>query len=224
MVHRREVDGTAVVFGNQGALWGNAMTWWDHDTGSVWSQPLGEAIAGPRRGARLELLSSSLMPWGEWKQRHPGTLALDAPDANAGFDLDMMAIVVEIGDDSLATPVTELRQVGVVNTVVGGNPLAVVVLPGTDQWQVFSRVLDDRTIELELDDGRLTAVGGPLVFDPVLGLAERPVGAGGGATPDVGHDLLRLPGFTLFPRDYVTFFPDGAFWTREGVVPAILDE
>jgi hypothetical protein len=34
MVHRRIVDGEEVVFGNQGALYMNAMTWWDHTTGS----------------------------------------------------------------------------------------------------------------------------------------------------------------------------------------------
>jgi hypothetical protein len=56
MVHRRELGGEAIWFGNQGGLWGNAMTWFDHATGSVWSQPLGLAIAGPRRGQRLDLL------------------------------------------------------------------------------------------------------------------------------------------------------------------------
>lgn len=51
MVHRRSINDQVIVFGNQGALWGNAMTMFDHETGSVWSQPLGEAILGPARGA-----------------------------------------------------------------------------------------------------------------------------------------------------------------------------
>ncbi len=58
MVHRREVNGETLVFGVHGALWGNAMTWWDHSTGSIWSQPLGEAIAGPLKGETVELLPS----------------------------------------------------------------------------------------------------------------------------------------------------------------------
>lgn len=62
-VHRRELDGEPVLFGNQGALWSNAMTWWDHQTGSIWSQPLGEAIAGPYKGRRLDLLPSTLTTW-----------------------------------------------------------------------------------------------------------------------------------------------------------------
>ena len=75
MVHRRELDGEEVIFGNQGALWGNAMTWWDHDTGSIWSQPLGEAILGPRKGERFELLPSTLTTWEAWQSAHPETLA-----------------------------------------------------------------------------------------------------------------------------------------------------
>ena len=29
MVHRREIDGRDILFGNHGALLGSAMTWWD---------------------------------------------------------------------------------------------------------------------------------------------------------------------------------------------------
>ena len=100
MVHRRSIDGTPIVLGNQGALWGNAMTWWDHETGSVWSQPLGEAILGPLTGTRLELLSSTLTTWDDWRAQHPSTLALDAPGGQSRFDaetLDTVA-VVEHGD------------------------------------------------------------------------------------------------------------------------------
>ena len=67
MVHRREVDGEPIVLGNHGALFGNAMTWYDHETGSVWSQPTGEAILGPLTGTKLELLPSTLTTWGDWR-------------------------------------------------------------------------------------------------------------------------------------------------------------
>ncbi len=209
MVHRREVDGTEIVLGNQGALWGNAMTWWDHDTGSVWSQPLGEAILGPRKGARLELLSSTLTTWKDWTDRHPDTLALAAADSTSGLDLDQMAIVVELGPDSMAFPIPELRRDGVANVTVDEVPIAVVADAMDDQWAVFSRTLDDRVVELDLLDGVLVERDGPGRFDPDLGVA---------LAGDQGLD--PLPGFTSFPRDYATFFPDGAFWTPTGLVPA----
>ena len=47
MVHVRTVDGKDEIFGNQGALFMNAMTWWDHTTGSVWSQAWGRSSKGP---------------------------------------------------------------------------------------------------------------------------------------------------------------------------------
>ena len=81
MVHRREIEGEEVVLGNQGALFKDAMTWWDHDTGSVWSQTRGEAILGPRSGYRLESLRFTVTVWASWRRDHPGTLALDADSA-----------------------------------------------------------------------------------------------------------------------------------------------
>ncbi len=209
MVHRREIDGRPIVLGNQGDLWGNAMTWFDHDTGSVWSQPIGEAILGPLTGEKLELLSSTVLTWGEWRDLYPDTVALDAPSQRSGFSLDQMAIVVELGPDSVAFPVVDVREAGVANTTVGDVPIAVTVDPGGDTWTVVSRRLDDRVVELERDDDRLVEIGGDGRWDAARGL---PVDG-----TDVGLDLL--PGFTSFPRDYITFFPNGFFWQPAGLLP-----
>jgi hypothetical protein len=208
MVHRRDVDGQEVVFGNQGALWGNAMTWWDHDTGSVWSQPLGEAIAGPRTGATVELVSSELTTWSAWRDEHPQTLALDAPGAATRFDLEDLAVVVDYDAASRAYPIPELWKSGVANDVVADVKLAVVADPEhPDRWQVFSRVVDDRTLDLALVDGVLVDATTRWSFNALNG-------TGTSGTP---HDLAPLPGFTAFPRDYTTFWPDGSFWLAEPV-------
>ena len=207
MVHRRQIDDRELVLGNHGALWGNAMTWWDTETGSVWSQPVGEAILGPLTGERLELLPSALSTWADWKDSHPDTLALDVESGTDGFDLESMAIVVELGPESVAFPIPELRQVEVVNHVVNDVPVAVVLEPDSDNWVVFSRQLDEEVIELELVDGVLGEVGGDRTFDRVRGLA---IG-------ETDQNLDPLPGFTSFPSDYTTFFPEGAFWTNDGV-------
>ena len=82
MVHRREIKWEELIFGNQGALFRNAMTWWDHDTGSVWSQTLGEAILGPLAGKQLEPVPSTLTLWVAWRRVWPGTLVL-APDTES---------------------------------------------------------------------------------------------------------------------------------------------
>lgn len=205
MVHRREVAGTEIVLGNQGDLYGRAMTWWDHDTGSVWSQPLGEAILGPRRGARLEGLPSTLTTWEAWRTAHPDTQALDVPGWPTGFHLEDMAIVVDLGTDAAAYRIPALRRVGVVNDVVAGLEIAVVVDPGDQgRWAVFSRRLDDRVAELAVSDGGLVDISTGTLFDPFLGL--------GRDGPLADQSLDKLAAFTAFPEDYRTFFPTGRIW------------
>ena len=210
MVHRREVNGEAIVLGNQGALWGNAMTWWDHETGSIWSQPLGEAIAGPLKGETLDLLPVSLNDWSTWRADHPETLALDiGVGGPGGFDLQDMAIVVDFGTETVAYPVPQLQQAGVVNDVVADVPIAVVTSPvDPDAWIVFSRTLDDQIVTLAIANGQLIDVETGSVWDPVIGRAT--------AGPLEGERLDVLPGFTSFPRDFFTFWPDGRLWAPEG--------
>jgi len=206
MVHRREVGGKEVVFGNQGALWGNAMTWWDHDTGSIWSQPLGEAIMGPRKGETLELLPSTLTTWGSWRDAHPDTIVMNSPNWRAGVALDDTVIVVQFGSDAAAYPVVDLRRAGVANDNVGGLDIAVVIDP-TDhnRWAVFSRVLDDRAVLLEIRDGQLMDVETGTLWDPVRGI--------GLEGPLKGEVLGLLPGVPAFERDVDTFWPDARRWS-----------
>ena len=149
MVHRREVtdngaeagadesadesadegESEVLVFGIHGALLGNAMTWWDHDTGSIWSQPTGEAVAGPRKGQTLELLPMSFTTWGSWFEANPGTQALLAPAARTGFDLEELLIVVDFTTDVAAYRATDVQDRAVINDVVAGLEIAVVADP-----------------------------------------------------------------------------------------------
>ena len=221
MVHRRQIDGEEVLFGNQGALWNNAMTWWDHDTGSIWSQPLGEALAGPHKGRRLELLPATFSSWGAWRDQHPDTLALDAPGDPTGFDLSDFFIVVDIDDQTTAYPISDVRRIGVVNDSVAGVALAVVADPlDDDRWAVFGRsvagdgarpVASEVVVELELVGDRLRDRVSGSTFDPTLG-----IGLDG---PLAGATLPRLPALTSFPGGGPTkapifdvFWPDGTVW------------
>ena len=205
MVHRREVNGETLIFGVHGALWGNAMTWWDHSTGSIWSQPLGEAIAGPRKGQTVELVASEFTTWGAWRDEHPGTLALDAPAGPSGFDLADFYIVVDFTDEARAYPVPDLRRAGVVNDVVAGLEIAVVSDPTEpDRWAVFSRRVGDTVVELEVDGEVLRDTVSGTTFDPTRGFA---------LDGELQGEILDLlPGLTSFPGDYDTFWPDGTVW------------
>lgn len=205
MVHRRELNGRTLTFGNEGALYGNAMTWWDHETGSLWTQPLAEALVGELKGQRLELYPSTLTSWEDWQAIHPGTLALeiDTPLRRSGFDLDSMMVAVELGTAALAFPVPDLRVQGVINADVGGVPVA-VVMQG-ESWAVFNRVSLDQTLELELTGGLLRDAASGRTWDPFLGFSTN---------ADVPQ-LALIPAFTVFPRDFSTFWPNGSVWDSD---------
>ena len=208
MVHRRELNGDEIVLGNQGALWGSAMTWWDHETGSIWSQPIGEAIAGPLKGQTLELLPSTLTTWDAWRTAHPETQALNVNGWQTAFKLSDMAIVVDLGTDSAAYEVNALRNQGVVNDVVAGVEVAIVIDPDDDQrWAVFSRRLNDTVVDLTRSEAGLIDSESGTVFDPFTGVGRE--------GPLSNQSLDRLAAFTSFPEDYFTFFPEGRLWTGE---------
>ncbi|NNC39058.1 MAG: DUF3179 domain-containing protein [Acidimicrobiia bacterium] len=205
MVHRRSIDGMEVVFGVQGALLGNAMTFWDHDTGSIWTQPTGKAVAGPRRGQELEVLPVSFTSWDAWRELHPETLALDVPAGISGFALERMAIVLELASDAVAYPYLDLVEAGVVNDEVGGLEVAVVVDPtDDDRWETFARRLDDRVLTFIVENGSLVDVETGTTWDPNRGIALD--------GPLAGEVLAVLPGFTIFPDDFGTFWPEGRIW------------
>jgi len=184
------------------------MTWFDYNTGSVWTQPLGEAILGPSTGMRLELLPSTLTSWGEWKRSYPDTQALDSPGDPTRFALEDLSIVVAFGSDSAAYPYRAISSV--INDSVAGVPIAVAVEPNNrESWTVWSRTLDDGIIvELSFKaDGNLIDVTSGTTFDSLRG-----TGVDG---PFADQTLDVLPAITFFEKDYFTFYPTGRLWPRE---------
>ena len=206
MVHRRSVGDETLIFGVHGALLGNAMTWWDHSTGSIWTQPTGEAIAGPRAGERVDLLPSQFTSWRAWRDAHPETLALDVPAGPSSFDLTDFSIVVDFTEDSAAYAIPDLRRVGVVNDVVADVPVAVVVDPADPtRWAVYSRTVGGEVREFDIVDGFLVDQDTGSRFTPARGL-----GVDG---PLAAEILDKVAAFTSFPDDVGTFWPDARVWT-----------
>ena len=60
-----------------GKLIKNALVMYDRETDSLWSQFIGEAVAGPLAGTKLDLVPAQMTTWSDWKTRHPNTLVLD---------------------------------------------------------------------------------------------------------------------------------------------------
>ncbi len=147
------VDGTADTFRLVGMDHWNAM-FEDARTGSWWRQATGEAVAGPRKGARLAEIPSRQMTWAAWSARHPGSDVLQ-PDPlfapsyarMAGFaegtsrsaltgrdpqswQRKSWVVGVLAGDAARAFDWNELARERVLNDRVGDQP--VLLLLGAD--------------------------------------------------------------------------------------------
>ncbi len=76
IVFRGLFDGVEHSFGVSGLLYNSDVLMYDHQTESLWSQIAGQAIAGPRKGTRLERLPVSHTTWDDWRSRYPDTQVL----------------------------------------------------------------------------------------------------------------------------------------------------
>jgi hypothetical protein len=70
------IHGKRHLFGVSGRLYKLNLLLYDHETDSLWSQLLSQAVTGPLTGARLAALPCENTTWQAWKSEHPQTLVL----------------------------------------------------------------------------------------------------------------------------------------------------
>ena len=69
-----EQDG--ITFGVSGLLYNSDVLLYDLESQSLWSQLMGQAISGERRGERLVKVPLQHTSWQDWRQQYPDTLVL----------------------------------------------------------------------------------------------------------------------------------------------------
>ena len=156
----------------------NNLVMYDVETDSLWSQFLGEAVAGPLEGAGLQLRASQISAWATWRGQHPDTLVLDtAPygtgplgwtsddyqdyyfDGRAGLTGETHAdprfskkrLVVGVAGESgqIAYPEGALQRQGVINDTFEGRPLLVAWDARTGAAAVHLREADGMTLTFD---------------------------------------------------------------------------
>ena len=186
----------------------NAMTWWDHETSSIWSQPWGLAIDGSLKGTRLEVIPAGVVPWATWLTDHPDTMLLLI--AGRGFDFpserfsENFVIGVALGDHAKAYPFRLASREGVVNDRIGPFPVVVLADPETKAVHVYLRRAGDRELDFSLVDGRLVDLQTGTTWDRVRG-----AGLDG---PFRGELLKQLPYNTSFDWAWEDFYPHSEFY------------
>ena len=170
-VHDRRIGGMTTVFGNQGALYKGAMTWFDHDTGTIWSQPLSKAIAGPRVGVSLDLIPAQLTTWRRWQRAFPHSRVLSVNQPTLPFKGQRSStkhvVGVVIGDVAVAWPHTRFSGGEIVTELAGDFAIAVFRDPLTGAM---------RAADLRFSDGTLVSrESAPELIAKPEGLRELPV-------------------------------------------------
>jgi hypothetical protein len=147
----------------------------DETTKSWWRQVSGEAIAGPRKGMRLEEIFSEQMTLRAWLALHPTTEIMQADSLFkndykdlAGFDKGTIksglekrdslswkdkswVVGVQLGLTARAYDWNDLVAKRVINDTLNAIPIVVVLESDTATFRVFSR----DSLEFELRDQKL---------------------------------------------------------------------
>ena len=206
-MHDRRIDGKAHAFGNYGALYMSAMTWFDHETMSLWSQPTGTALDGPYEGVRLQMIPAAVVPWATWKEEHPDTLILDVGVGRGvtsivdpfGGNRGAYVAGVALGDHAKAYPFDVVSREVVVNDRMGELPVLVYANPADKSVHIFLRELPGAVLEFEWADGELTDKQTGTRWDPARGL--------GVEGPLRGEILKELPYSSAYDWAWRDFYP-----------------
>ena len=185
-----------------------AMTWWDHETNSVWSQPWGMSIGGDLAGTRLVLIPAAIGPWDAWLADHPDTLVLQSQGGGfaprrQGFTSEFV-IGIALGEYAKAYPFSRASGEGAVNDRIG--PYAVVVVADAETKAIYSflRRAADQELEFTLSDDVLVDVQTGSKWDLAKGIAIE--------GPLRGEVLQRVPYITAYDWAWEDFYPHTEFY------------
>jgi Protein of unknown function (DUF3179) len=144
----------------------------DEETGSYWQQVTGAAVSGPLKGEKLSLIPQDELSFALWKKEQPnGTVLAPLPRYAAKYEkatweneVAKLPTVIHATKGSLADretiigvvsrevaqayPLSKLTpQSPVLLDMVGGEPIMVVLGPDGKSVRVFSRQINNQTLE-----------------------------------------------------------------------------
>lgn len=225
-MYAREIEGEEFTFGVSGKLIRNVLVMYDRQTNSYWSQLLGEAIEGEKRGTKLEFVPSWFTTWEQWKEMHPDSLALNkgyagardpyefgyynSPDAGVIGETIQddrlytkeFVVGVEFNGNAVAYPFSILNDEPVVNDTVDGAEILVAFDKDSASGLVYDRIINGQTLTFNPSDQPFTVIDNETgsTWDTVSGTATDGELA--------GQTLNRIKSTTVFWFGWKDFFPD----------------
>jgi hypothetical protein len=171
-VWRAEIDGRKLSFHLTGINNQNFLMQ-DEQTGSWWQQVTGEALFGPLKGRRLDLVFHDEVSFGVWRREHPETRVLRPDDSAPWRDFskdwetqtaklpvvtparpgdpfaprDLVA-GLSVGQVGRAYPWAVLKRQSPVLDTLAGTPVVLIVGEDGRSIRAFERVVDGRELQL----------------------------------------------------------------------------
>ena len=230
-VFNRTVNGQTVEFGTSGKLYNSNLVMYDRTSNSLWSQALGQAIAGKDSGVKLDKIPFDVAYWKEWKKLYPATKVLSRdtgstrpygadpygnyytsrdlffPVTNKDDRLGLKEIVVglENGGQYKAYKLQQIEDNKVINDRIANKSIVLFSLHPF-MVRVFDNTLDGQNIEFQFDknSSRITdkQTESEWNFD---GIAI--------SGPMKGKQLTRLPFDEGFWFEWVAFHPETVLYS-----------
>ena len=82
MAFCRDFSVTVTTLGVSGLLYSSDLLLYDRESESLWSQVMGQAVTGHRKGERLITVPIEHTTWADWKNQH---LKTEVPSRDTGF-------------------------------------------------------------------------------------------------------------------------------------------
>ncbi len=221
------IDEREFTFGVSGKLIRNVLVMYDRQTGTLWSQLLGEAVEGELIGTKLEFLPSVVTTWEDWKTQYPDTLAIQKGrltgdsytsyygSSAAGvigetFQDDRLytkefIIGVESGGEAVAFPFSVLNDQPVVNHQVGSIDVVVIFNVDTGAGTVYDRMIDGQTLNFSQQSGLV-------IVDEETGTTWDGLSGEALDGPLAGSKLTPVKNTSSFWFGWKDFYPDTAIF------------
>jgi len=146
-----------------GRLYKSNVLLYDHQTESLWSQLMAQAVAGPLVGNYLTPVTSYRTSWQSWRSRHPNTLILSTQTGfERNYAIDPYKGYYRVG--SIWFPVGSVRKdlppkERVLGITVDNESRAYPLSRITPDAGLIEDVLGGETLRIQMDsDGEVSGV------------------------------------------------------------------
>jgi hypothetical protein len=223
-VFERTIDGQVVEFGTSGKLYNSNLVMYDRISESLWSQALGQAIAGEHAGKKLKRVPFDVAFWSEWKTLYPESKVLSQdtgfgrpygvdPYGNYYTNPDILfpvshrddrlgpkEIVIGLENNGIyrAYKLQQIEGSHVINDEIDGKSIALMSFHPF-MIRAYDRTIDGQTLEFRYYNASITDIQTKSMWNFDGEAIE-------GAMK--GKNLTRLPLDEGFWFEWVAFHPD----------------